>query len=392
MNKDLKFSFWNYAPFGIVKNQEAVKDWVELNSNLPMSFIYDFKTDKKEDVLSLLDECQKNNLKLIISDSRTLFSNLCSMSKEEFRSLVKAAYDDFGHHKAAFGFYIGDEPSPAESDLFITAMQIVLEEMPGLTPFGNLLPYFCITDCENKDYDYYEKLLDRILKESKAPVIGFDHYAQCFDDLSDQKRGLESYFIGLDEYRKICNKHNVPFYMSLLSVGHWQYRVPTEDDIRWQISTAFAHGARGIVWFYVYQNDDDLSYRMSPFTNFDLKKTPMFDIVAREQHLFRMRNEKLLNKMELVDVYHLNNSYHGSKTFKPDEYVEKIVLDRELPVIISYFQEFDSEKKWVSFVNCSQKYANLFRLTFKGGHQETFWLAPGEMRLLDLDLMTKHEG
>lgn len=392
MNKDIKFSFWNYAPFGIVKNQEAVKDWVEANSNLPMSFVYDYKLNKKEEMLSLLDECQKNNLKLVISDTRTLFSNLRTLSKDEFRSLVKAAYGDFGHHQAAFGFYIGDEPSPEESDLFINAMQIVLEEMPGLTPFGNLLPYFAITDCENKDFDYYEKLLDRILKESKAPVIGYDEYAQCFDDLSDQKRGLESYFIGLDEYRKICNKHNVPFYMSLLSVGHWQYRVPSEDDIRWQLSTAFAHGARGVVWFYFYQNDDDLSYRMSPFTNFGLKKTPMFDIVAREQYLFRQKHEALLNKMELVDVYHLNDEYHGSKTFKEDEYIENIVLDRKMPVIISYFQEFNSDKKWVAFVNGSQKYANLFRITFKGGHKETFWLAPGEMRLLDLDKVTQDEN
>lgn len=392
MNKDIKFSFWNYAPFGILTNQEAVKDWVEVNSNLPMSFVYDYKLNKKEEMLSLLDECEKNNLKLIISDTRTLFSNLRTLSKDEFRSLVKAAYDDFGHHQAAFGFFIGDEPSPQESDLFITAMKIVMEEMPGLTPFGNLLPYFCITDCENKDYDYYENLLDKILKESKAPLIGYDHYAQCFDDLSDQKRGLESYFIGLDEYRKICNRYNVPFYMSLLSVGHWQYRVPTEDDIRWQLSTAFAHGARGVVWFYFYQNDDDLSYRMSPFTNFGLKKTPMFDIVAREQYLFRQKHEALLNKMELVDVYHLNDEYHGSKTFKEDEYIEKIVLDRKMPVIISYFQEFNSDKKWVAFVNGSQKYANLFRVTFKGGHKETFWLAPGEMRLLDLDKVTQDEN
>ena len=42
---------------------------------------------------------------------------------------MKAAYDDFGHHQAAFGFYIGDEPSVEESDLFITAMNIVKEEM-----------------------------------------------------------------------------------------------------------------------------------------------------------------------------------------------------------------------------------------------------------------------
>lgn len=392
MEHNIKFGFWNYAPFGIIENKQAVKDWVEVGSNLPMSFVYDFEKVEKDEMLGLLDECQKFHLKLIISDTRTLFTNLRSMTEEQFRSLVKAAFRDFGHHEAAFGFYVGDEPSPQETDLYIAAMKIVMEETPGLVPFGNLLPYFDITDCENKDYEYFKGILNKILKETKAPVIGYDQYTQCFDDLANQKLGLESYFIGLDKYREICKKNNVPFYMSLLSVGHWQYRVPTEDDIRWQISTAFAHGARGIIWFYFYQNNYDYSYRLSPFTNYGLKKTPMFDIIAREQYLFKQRCEEQFNKMELVEVYHLNDEYYESKTFKCDDNIKDIILDRKMPVIISYYKEFDSDKKWVSFVNGSQKYANLFRITFTNGHKEVFWLSPGEIRLFDLDIVTKNEN
>ena len=104
MDRNIKLGFWNYASFGVISNKDAVKDWVEVGSNLPMSFVYDFKKDKKDEMLALLDECQKFHLKLIISDTRTSFSNLRSMSKEQFRSLVKAAFSDFGHHEAAFGF------------------------------------------------------------------------------------------------------------------------------------------------------------------------------------------------------------------------------------------------------------------------------------------------
>ena len=340
-------------------------------------------------MIDLLDECQKFHLKLIISDTRTLFSNLRNMDKENYRSLVKAAFDDFGHHPAAFGFYIGDEPAPEETDLFIESAKIVMEEMPSLVPFGNLLPYFL--EIDNPRKEEYKKVLNKILKETKLPVIGYDQYTQLFDDYSDQKEGLKSYFYGLKTYHDICKKYDVPFYMSLLSVGHWQYRVPTEDDIRWQISTAFAHGARGVIWFYFYQNDHDYSYRLSPFTNFGLLKTPMFDIIKREQYLFKEANEMLLNKMELEEVYHLNDDNEYIDTFKCDEYIKDIVLDRKFLTIISYFKEFGSGKKWVSFVNGSQKYANLFRLTFANGHKETFWLAPGEMRLFDLEEVMKNE-
>ena len=71
MNKDIKLGFWNYAPFGVIKNKEVVKDWLEVGSNLPMSFVFDYKTTDKKEMLELLDECQKYNLKLIVSDTRT---------------------------------------------------------------------------------------------------------------------------------------------------------------------------------------------------------------------------------------------------------------------------------------------------------------------------------
>ena len=372
MDKNIKLGFWNYASFGVISNKDAVKDWVEIGSNLPMSFVYDFKKNKKDEMLDLLNECQKFHLKLIISDTRTLFSNLRSMTKEEFRSLVKAAFDDFGHHEAAFGFFIGDEPSPEETSLFIDAAKIVLEEMPGLVPFGNLLPYFM--EIDNPRKEEYKEILNKILKETKVPVIGYDQYTQCFDEYAHPEDGIKSYFHGLKQYHEILKKYDVPLYMSLLSIGHWNYRVPTEDDIRWQIYTSLAYGVRGIIWFYFYQTNHDYSYRNGSYTNFGMKKTPMFDIIARQQYLFKEGYEKRFNKMELTDVYHFDKS-------NKDENIEELITDRDFPIIISYYKEFDSDKKWMSFVNASQRFPNLLRITFKGGHKETFWLAPGEMRL-----------
>ena len=387
MDKNIKLGFWNYAPFGIISNKDAVKDWVSVGSNLPMSFIYDYKKNKKDEMLALLDECQKFHLKLIISDTRTLYSNLTSMTKDEFRSLVKAAFDDFGHHEAAFGFYVGDEPSPDDAHLFIDAMKIVLEEMPGLTPFGNLLPLFM--EIDNPRKPEYIELLHKILKDTKAPIIGYDQYTQCHDKYAHPEEGIKSYFYDLDMFRKITKEYDVSVYISLLCIGHWNHRVPTEDDIRWQMYTALAHGMRGIIWFYFHQPHHDYSYRGGPYTNFGMRKTPMFDIIARQQYIFKEGYEEQFNKMELINVYHLNDNYVFEDQKQKDEDIDELILDREFPVIISHYQEFDSKKKWISFVNGSQEYTNLFRVTFKGGYKKVFWLAPGEMRLFDLDEVTK---
>jgi hypothetical protein len=111
----------------------------------------------------------------------------------------------------------------------------------------------------------------------------------------------------------------------------------------------------------------------------------MFDIIARQQYLFQQAHLEQFNKMELINVYHHGHLYDASKRFIYDEYISDIFTDRKFPIIISYYKEFDSEKKWLSIVNGSQKYANLFKMTFTNGHKETFWLAPGELRLLNLD-------
>ena len=79
MDKEIKFSFWNYAPFGIRSNKDMVKDCLEAGINLPMSFVYDYKKDKKEDMISLLDECQKMvlNLLFLIPELHFVISQTC---------------------------------------------------------------------------------------------------------------------------------------------------------------------------------------------------------------------------------------------------------------------------------------------------------------------------
>ena len=112
----------------------------------------------------------------------------------------------------------------------------------------------------------------------------------------------------------------------------------------------------------------------------EMKKTEMFEIIKRQQYLFKVGYEEQFNKMELEFVYHFT---YGKD--KVDERLKDIYVDRPYPVLVSYYKEFNSDKKWVSFVNGSQKLANRIDVTFKNGVKEAFWLAPGEMRLFDLN-------
>ena len=90
---------------------------------------------------------------------------------------------------------------------------------------------------------------------------------------NNREEGIEYYFYNLNRFREYALKAGVDLWTTLLSVGHMVFSVPTEDEIRWQISTAAAHGAKVIFWFYIYGRLLESNYRQSPFDQYD-EKTP----------------------------------------------------------------------------------------------------------------------
>ena len=393
MDKSIKLGFWNYIESGKI-GKDAVNDWKELGMNVAMSFDFDVTKHNKQDMLDILDACKEQGLKLIIRDKRTRCKRLEKMEEADFIQGVREAYADFGKHEATFGFFVGDEPAPEQEQSFIDTTRILLKEMPGLIPFGNLLPYWASSDfCmeTSKSPDYFYGIVDRILKETDVPVIAYDHYTQCLQEDGNQEVGINAWFYDLDMYHKVTKDNGKFFYVTALCVGHWGYRVPNEDDIRWQIYTALAHGARGVFWFHLYNLKLDYSYRNAPYFGDNFKRTETFTYISRQQEIFEQCYKEQFDKMEMTAVYHTGHIYDPSKRFCSDEILREVTGRFTYPTIITYYKEFDSEERWVSVVNAHQRYANLIRLYFTCGKNEVVWLAPGEMKLFKLSDLEKKD-
>lgn len=388
MTRKIQFGFWNYVESGVF-GKEAVKDWKELRCTLPMSFTFDVKRHKKEDMLEILDTCEREGMKLIVCDSRTHFRTLQTCGEEAFVAGVKQAYQDFGTHPAIFGFFVGAEPRPDENTVYIRTVQLVMKYAPGLVPFANLVPYWG----GGSDYDMligaaaeeHTRLVDDLLRETDIPLLGYDQYSQCLDEAHNQECGIISYFYVLDQYRELTKKHGIPFYVSLLACGHWCFREPTREDIRWQIYTALAHGARGIIWFHLYQYEAGESFTGMPLCGPERMRNPLFDTIKREQYIFDCYYREQFDKMEVTDVYHVGHIYDPTKRFCADEILMDINGKNSYPTILTYYKEYESGRRWMSIVNAHQRLANRITLKYQTGREEVFWLAPGEMKLLAID-------
>ena len=392
MDKSIKFGFWNYIKSGIM-GKEAVKDWKELGMNLAMSFDFDASIHNKQDMLDILDECAAQGLQLVIRDKRTRYKTRAVLSMEDFVQGVREAYADFGHHPATYGFFAGDEPNGDYEQAFIDTTRILREEMPDLMPFGNVFPYWGggsdYDMLTGRNPDHYYGVVTKMMQEGKLPVIGFDQYSQCLEENHNQELGINSWYYNLDMFHKVTKENGGCFYVTALCVGHWAYRVPNEDDFRWQINTALAHGARGVFWFHLYNLKGDSSYRNAPFYGENYKRTETFTYLARQQDIFRQELMEQFNKMELTKVYHTGHIYDPTKRFSSNDTIKEVNGKFSYPTIISYYKEFEGEERWVSIVNGHQRYANLLTVYFANGVMKKVWLAPGEMKLYKLSEIEK---
>lgn len=378
------FSFWNYLYISnSIDTKSIVKKWKDCGTNVAMSFAYDPTKCDKSKMIELLDECDKQGLKVIINDDRTNFLQLDKIDKETFVSNVKQAYLDFGKHSAAFGFFIGDEPDFDHIDNFIYTAKVVKEIMPDLTHFGNLLPYWGDKKtCEKNGYteEFFYKLVSRILKETNLKIIGFDHYTQCFDSSLDQEKGIEFFLYDLRMYQKVCREFNIPFMVSVLSTQHWQHRIVNHDDIRWQISASLAHGAEGVMWFYFHQKSLDVGFGLSPFIGEELIETDLYKTLLVEQKRIINNYFPLLDNLvfEKVEYICKKNGYRCENSL-----LKEFKADRNTLSFVSSFYDKTNGDKCLMLTNGDQKISNHYSFMIGNSHED-FWLLPGEFKIIKI--------
>ena len=384
------FTFWNYLPCGTL-DKSIVHKWKDINCNLFMSFRYLENKSNKQDMIDLLDEAQKVGVKVIINDERCEYLRLNKMTKEEFVKGVKESIKDFGSHPATFGFYGGDEPFSDQEENFAFTMKLLKELSPKQMHYGNLLPYWshllAEPDENYREDEFYYNKINKIIKNGDLDILAFDQYTQLYNESKDQKEGINLFFKGMYHFSKIAKDNHIPLYVSLLSIGHYSYREPSEMDIRWQINASAMFGAKGIVWFYFHQHAKDYGFFNPPFLGERAYITPLYGMIQRQQYIFQERYEEIFNKTEIDDICHRGNVDIGQEYVPDKKKVERFDIKyKELQTLVSKAHYIDNPNKEVLFIfNAEQKLSNVYSIYFANGSACHFDLMPGEIKFFELD-------
>ncbi len=347
--------FWNYTRTGDL-GPEAVKDWADLGMTFAISPEYNEGCDK-DAMLSILDACAERGLRVIVSDARARW--WAGDTEEACEAAFRAAYEDFGRHPAVIGFHVGDEPTTDERFAAAArACRIQKRIAPSLTPHLNFLPYWKGQEETILKAPTFEDWARRFVAEADLKILCYD----CYTQMNPEEAGVHQYFTNLRKFASGAEAAGIDPWTTLLSVGHFRYRVPSEDDLRWQLNTAAASGMKGILWFFVYERVPVSNYRLPPIDEFG-ERTETFARLSRvNRHFLHQFGNFFLHARHLKTV-HTGKSYGDYPLFgagAEDPVLRDVTCAQGLPAVVGFF-ELDG-RRHVAVVNNSVKESGLFVL------------------------------
>jgi hypothetical protein len=160
--------------------------------------------------------------------------------------------------------------------------------------------------------------------------------------------GWDKYFLSLSTASKASTENGIPFWNMILSSGHYNFRVPSESDIRWQFNTSIAYGAKGIMYYGWYSSWLENNYR-API-DLSGKPTPVYYSIRRVNNEFQARYAPLFLSLKFKKAMQFGKVFGDCEKFVPDNTISKITSTKDRPLIVSYFDD-DKKNPYIAVVN-----------------------------------------
>lgn len=345
--EEYPFLCWTYHRFEERGSDEnTIEDWKGLGINRPLTPIMDGKTDKPAFKV-FLDKCLAAGIRPIVWDDRIAAVNMMRLIEKDptggaYRACVKECFAEFAKHPAVSGYYVADEPDVNAISAACLAAKIQKEEAPHLKPYLNLLPWFDSIAGRIGAKSETEQL-DRAGRESGLDELGYDCYAHMAGNEND-------YFHNLHEWALWGKRAGKRWNTTLLCVPHYNYRINSQDDFRWQISTAAAMGAKGISWFFpdMHAADPSDNFRDAP-VNVLGKHSVIYDWLGTEACIFQRQFGATMMELTWEKVCIKGKTQGGIPAFESDSGVVDVWNGKDVDILVSYFHDTKGVR-YVAFV------------------------------------------
>jgi hypothetical protein len=351
--KEFMITMWNAAEPGSNSYAQIAKEnynLVPINYNaLPLN-----------NIIERLDAAKKNGLKVVLGDEL--------IKAEYVRDPIKSKQldkliDKVKKYSNLEGYFIGDEPSGEKLGSYVQLISYLRKKDPGRLIYLNAPPSFAIEitqpgvsleQLKEKKIEYpknlhgigsdnkivlsylayFKKFVDTI----KPNFISYDHYA-----LFKNEDG-KGYFLNLALISQVAKRANIPF-LNIIQASKYEktWRLPTKEEMRFQVYTTLAYGGKGISYFIYWGNDEqEAMYRNG-------KVSPLAKDIAVINSELRNLGPTLMS-LNLQGVYHTKPLPDGGEAI-PEKSPIKVLSKGEVVVGL-----FGTSKKTNTFIIANRNY------------------------------------
>jgi hypothetical protein len=144
---------------------------------------------------------------------------------------------------AVWGYMIRDEPNAQDFPGLRETVDAIRRARPGRLSHINLFPDAASQGALGTTT--YDEHVRRFVEEVDTDVLCMDHYPL----LTPAADGRGNYCRNLETMRKYSLLRHVPFWNFFNTMPFGPHTDPTEAQLRWQIYTSIAYGAKGVLYF-----------------------------------------------------------------------------------------------------------------------------------------------
>ncbi|HEY1787891.1 MAG TPA: hypothetical protein VGJ73_07030 [Verrucomicrobiae bacterium] len=333
-----------------------------------------------------LETCHKVGIKGIVYDPSIYQYDWAKLDAETARQKALPVIVAASKSPALYGYFLCDEPGAGAFPGLAIMTGLIHDTTPQSPAFVNLFPNYAGPD--QLGASTYEKYIDDFASTVHPAQLSYDHYA-----LMDDGTLRDGYWANLMQMRAAAQKYNLPFWNIILAVAHFHYRIPSEADLRFEVYSSLASGARGIV-YYSYFAYKVGNYRGAAIDQFG-HATPTWNNIQNVNLQIQNLAPTLLN-LTSDAVYHFGKVPSGCQGagansliagmdgdfgvgdfthFNGTRYV--MIVNENLLTSVSCLPKFRHAPKSVKMISPYTGQAE----PFEG---EQTWLAPGAGVLLEL--------
>ena len=233
--------------FPIAADQERF-----VQDRFAIGFWVDPPADEKMD--ARYSEIAQANFTMVLggfgaSTPETVARQLELCEKYDLKAVVWIAGDEPGQlpqSPVCWGYKLRDEPNAKDFPGLRARVDAIRKVRPGKLAFINLFPNYA--NESQLGTPTYDEHVARFIKEVGTDVICMDHYPK-FAPGGDGRKG---YCTNLDAMRRHSLDAGIPFWNFFNTMPFGSQTDPTEAQLRWQMYTSIAYGAKGLLYFCYY--------------------------------------------------------------------------------------------------------------------------------------------